>query len=243
MAKCYVVWRGHKTGIFEKWDDCVQAVAGFSGAKYRAFPSLEEAKAAFKPTRPAAKRATSSDAAKSSAKFEVLRRFNFPVQIYPDGACEPNPGPCASGVVVMVNGEVAESWLGAYSPAGTNNAAELRALEQALRLASEYVARGYPVEVLSDSAYSLKAVAVWASGWEANGWTKRDGELANVELIKSCYALLGQLGQSVQLTHVEGHAGNKGNELADQIAGLALDQQLTEWARYSDRIGQEQQQA
>jgi ribonuclease HI len=244
VAKCYVVWKGHKTGVFETWEDCQRAVAGYSGAKYRSFRNLEEAKAAFNPTRPAAKaNRLKTEPVKTAAKFEVVQRYKFPVQIYPDGACDPNPGPCASGVVVMVNGEVAESWLGAYSPAGTNNAAELRALEQALRMAAEYVAKGYPVEVLSDSAYSLKAVAVWAGGWEANGWTKKDGELANVELIKSCYALLGQLGPSVQLTHVEGHAGNRGNELADQIAGLALTDKVTDWTRYTDNTAQEQRQA
>lgn len=245
MAKCYVVWKGHKTGVFETWEDCQKAVAGYSGAKYKSFPNLEEAKKAFNPIRPPASKSSplKTQAVKTAPKFEVIQRFNFPVQIFTDGSCDPNPGPCASGVVVVKSGEIVESWLGAYTPAGTNNIAELKALEYGLRLASEFVSQGLPVEILSDSAYSLKAVAVWAEGWKANGWTKKGGELANVDLIKSCHELLSGLGASVQLTHVEGHAGALGNERADQIAALALAQQVEDWRLYSDCEDLQQMQA
>lgn len=245
MAKCYVVWKGHKTGVFETWDECKQAVDGFPGAKYKSFPNLDVAKKAFNPTRPPASKPNhlKTQALKTPAKYEVIQRFNFPVQIFTDGSCDPNPGPCASGVVIVKNGEVLESWLGAYTTSGTNNVAELKALEHGLWLAFEFVSQGVPVEILSDSAYSLKAVAVWAEGWKANGWTKKGGELANVDLIKSCHELLSRLGTSVQLTHVEGHAGALGNERADQIASLALAQQVEDWKMYSDCGNQQQMQA
>ena len=45
--KYYVVWKGKKPGIYEKWDDCKAMISGFEGAQYKAFPSFSEAKTAF----------------------------------------------------------------------------------------------------------------------------------------------------------------------------------------------------
>jgi ribonuclease HI len=45
--KFYVIWKGKKTGIFSSWDQCKDYVLGFNDAKYKAFETLEMAKAAF----------------------------------------------------------------------------------------------------------------------------------------------------------------------------------------------------
>ena len=41
--KIYAVRKGKTTGIFESWNDCKNAIDGFSGAEYKGFSSLEEA--------------------------------------------------------------------------------------------------------------------------------------------------------------------------------------------------------
>lgn len=41
--KVYAVKKGHKTGIFQTWEECKAAVEGFSGAEYKGFSSLTEA--------------------------------------------------------------------------------------------------------------------------------------------------------------------------------------------------------
>jgi ribonuclease HI len=43
--KWYAVRKGHRTGIFETWDECQAATAGFSGAQYKSFKSAEDAQA------------------------------------------------------------------------------------------------------------------------------------------------------------------------------------------------------
>jgi viroplasmin and RNaseH domain-containing protein len=43
--KWYAVRKGHHTGIFESWDDCKQAIDGFSGAQYKSFKSAADAQA------------------------------------------------------------------------------------------------------------------------------------------------------------------------------------------------------
>ena len=42
--KYYAVKVGKSTGIFNNWEDCKKQVAGFSGAIYKSFQSLDKAK-------------------------------------------------------------------------------------------------------------------------------------------------------------------------------------------------------
>ena len=44
MAKYYAVKKGHKPGIYTSWDECKKQVEKFSGAVYKSFTSLEDAK-------------------------------------------------------------------------------------------------------------------------------------------------------------------------------------------------------
>ena len=45
--KYYVVWFGNPTGIFRSWEECKKAIAGVSGAQYKSFETLAEAKVAY----------------------------------------------------------------------------------------------------------------------------------------------------------------------------------------------------
>lgn len=45
--KYYTVWKGHKTGVFEKWDDCKAQIKNFEGAQYKSFETFDAAKKAF----------------------------------------------------------------------------------------------------------------------------------------------------------------------------------------------------
>ncbi|WJJ96948.1 ribonuclease H family protein [Algibacter luteus] len=46
--KYYTVWKGHKTGVFETWDDCKAQITNFEGAQYKSFLTFEAAKKALK---------------------------------------------------------------------------------------------------------------------------------------------------------------------------------------------------
>ena len=46
--KFYVVWEGHKKGVFTSWNVCKKHIENFSGAQYKAFSSKDEAEKAFK---------------------------------------------------------------------------------------------------------------------------------------------------------------------------------------------------
>ena len=48
--KFYTVWKGHKTGVFNSWQDCKLQIENYKGAEYKSFPSIEEAKQALQST-------------------------------------------------------------------------------------------------------------------------------------------------------------------------------------------------
>ena len=43
--KYYAVKKGRKTGVFDTWGECQKQVTGFSGAEFKSFGTLEEARA------------------------------------------------------------------------------------------------------------------------------------------------------------------------------------------------------
>lgn len=45
--KYYVVWKGFKTGVFEKWEDCKKQTDGFHGAQFKSFKSKAIAEQAY----------------------------------------------------------------------------------------------------------------------------------------------------------------------------------------------------
>ena len=46
--KYYTVWKGHRTGVFESWEDCKAQIANFEGAQYKSFLTFQLAKTALK---------------------------------------------------------------------------------------------------------------------------------------------------------------------------------------------------
>lgn len=46
--KYYTVWKGHKPGVFETWNDCKAQISNFEGAQYKSFESFNTAKEALK---------------------------------------------------------------------------------------------------------------------------------------------------------------------------------------------------
>jgi ribonuclease HI len=224
--KYYVVWSGRETGVFMDWATTQRAVQRYAGARYKSFATLAEAEQAFRrggsaisPSKPSSKQRSNTSARERPAAH-IAHRFD--VTIYCDGACDPNPGNAGSGIVVYRAGKLAELWYGLYHPMGTNNTAELNALYHALRMA--------------DSAYSINCIRLWAPGWEKRGWKKPGGEIKNLKIIQDCYAIYRRIKDKLTLTHVAGHVGTEGNELADRMAMLAAQRKEKELRLYRETM-------
>jgi ribonuclease HI len=128
------------------------------------------------------------------------------LELWTDGACSGNPGPMGIGVVAIDGGKRRE--LGEYLGVGTNNIAELTAIDRALDLAGAD-AGTRPVRVYTDSAYSI---GVLSKGWKAK---------ANQELIARMRRRLATLPH-VEFVKVSGHAGVPENERCDELARDAI---------------------
>ena len=157
---------------------------------------------------------------------------NINISIYCDGACSGNPGKAGSGLALYKNNEKPILYFGNYVPNGTNNIAELNALYKALQLADE-IKTNEKVMILSDSKYSIDCISTWAYGWKKNNWTKKSGEIKNLELIKNTHYLYEKIKNKIIIKHVKGHAGIEGNELADRMALHTIKAQNDEFEEYS----------
>ncbi|GAB6070436.1 ribonuclease H family protein [Thiomicrorhabdus hydrogeniphila] len=245
--KYYVVWAGRKPGIYTDWNSCKAQVEKFAGAKYKSFPTQAEAQQAFSGSAASSSMSStskSSSAIKKKPAVNGIKTYtaaeidamNIDVKIFTDGGCNPNPGQAGSGMAVYRNNKVAELWYGLYNPMGTNNTAELNALNQALIMAKSELEHGHSVAILCDSKYSIQCVTQWAIGWQKKGWKKPGGEIKNLDLIKPMFELHQTLKDKIKVLHVNGHVGVEGNELADRMTMVAVAQKETDMVRFPEPI-------
>lgn len=243
--KWYVVWAGRCPGIYLDWASCKLQTDGFPGASYKGFTSQAEAEAALrsKPAtgtsaRPATSRANPGQAKSglTTLSKHQIEKVEADVKIFVDGGCNPNPGEAGSGVSVYTNGVLSSLWYGRYQPTGTNNTAELAALHYGLVLAGEAIQKDLSAAVFADSSYAINCITQWAAGWEKKGWKRKAGDILNLEQIQEIYAVYLQIKDKVEVHHVNGHIGIEGNELADRMSLLAVDELEAGWHRYPEPI-------
>lgn len=132
--------------------------------------------------------------------------------IYTDGACSPNPGTGGWSFVCLETN--AQHYGGERQT--TNNRMEMMAILQALRHFREHHDTTTSLKVVSDSEYLVKGCSEWLAGWKRRGWTRKKGELLNVDLWKLIDEAMS--GLNVIFQWVRGHDGNHWNELADRLA-------------------------
>lgn len=131
--KFYVVWEGHKTGIFNSWDQCKSQIEGYPAAKYKSFDSWQQAEQAYKgayvdyvkPTKPEVPAPPGED---------QLRRIGKPISesYCVDAACSGNPGALEYKCVHTGTGK--EIFKQGPHENGTNNIGEFLAIVHALAL-------------------------------------------------------------------------------------------------------------
>jgi ribonuclease HI len=172
MAKYYVVWKGRKTGIFSSWKECATQVQGFTGARYKSFPSRAAAEQAFKGK-------YTIQAGKPVSSENWLLSPNPPVadSWCVDAACSGNPGRLEyRGVELLSGKEIFHQ--GPYQN-GTNNIGEFLAIVHVLRLLEKQNSRR---PVYSDSSTGI-------------GWVKKKRcytELAADEQNAALFKLIDQ---------------------------------------------------
>lgn len=162
--KFYVVWEGRHPGVFEDWEDALEQVENYPGAKYKAFATQEAAIQAFRSymgsheaplgeilVEASSKRAESPGRSGSPQKpdwtqFPEIDRDGWAV----DASCMGNPGVMEyRGVELSTGRELFR--IGPFDDA-TNNIGEFLAIVHALAL--QYQA-GSRHTIYSDSATGM----------------------------------------------------------------------------------------
>jgi ribonuclease HI len=138
------------------------------------------------------------------------------ITIHTDGACSGNPGPGGWGAILEWNGHRKE--LKGGEPETTNNRMEMMAAIQALEALKQ---PGRDVVLITDSVYLRDGITKWIHGWKKRGWkTAAKKPVKNVDLWQRLDDLAGQ--HSIDWRWVKGHAGDPGNERADELARAGI---------------------
>jgi len=139
------------------------------------------------------------------------------VKIYTDGACKGNPGPGGWGVLLIYGDRKRELYGG--SAETTNNRMELQAAIEALKS----LKRKCSVELFTDSNYVKNGIESWINNWKKNNWkTASKKSVKNRDLWEALDDLRNQ--HEIQWQWVKGHAGQPGNETADQLANKGIEE-------------------
>lgn len=139
------------------------------------------------------------------------------ITIYTDGACKGNPGPGGWGVLLEYNGR--KKTLHGGEPLTTNNRMEMMAAISAL----ETLREACEITLFTDSKYVMQGLTEWLPGWKARGWkTASKQPVKNQDLWERLDAAVQR--HKIEWRWVKGHAGDPGNEMADQLANQGIEQ-------------------
>ena len=132
-------------------------------------------------------------------------------KIYTDGACSGNPGK-GGWAAIILDGKNQSSISGSENKT-TNNRMELMAPIMALKkikIKSEII-------IYTDSRYVKDGITEWIKKWKLNNWKSSNKKPVKnkdlwVKLDNSCQK------HKITWKWVKAHAGNKYNNLADELA-------------------------
>lgn len=134
------------------------------------------------------------------------------LEIYTDGACSGNPGPGGWGAVLIWDG--IEKKLSGYEEVTTNNRMELKAAIEGIKS----IKREVPLKIYTDSQYVKNGITLWMPKWLRTDW--KNGKIKNIDLWQELNSLVHRF--SIEWHWVRGHAGDKYNEMADELARNAI---------------------
>lgn len=161
--KYYVVWVGHRPGIYLSWHETSDQVKAYPEAKFKSFSSMTEAEQAYEQgwKKVLYKKAGAKKSKKSFSNFSI--NYN---SIAVDAACSGNPGDMEYRGVKTADAE--EIFKMGPFKMGTNNVGEFLALVHALALLKKMGRTDIPI-------YSDSRIAI--------GWIKK--KKANTKLAKT----------------------------------------------------------
>ena len=193
--KFYAVKKGKCVGIYNTWDECKSQVNGFSGAEYKSFLTMDEAKEYV-----------------YGKKEIVIRDESNLVEAYVDGSYEHCIREYGSGVVILKNGEVKKT----YSEKG-NEESLVTMRNVAGEIEAAKLAMSYCLDNNIENLvlyFDYEGIEKWCTGvWKTN-------KTGTIDYKKYYDSIKDKL--NVKFVKVKAHSGDKYNEEADKLAKKAI---------------------
>lgn len=197
--KYYGVKSGNTVGVFESWDECKSSIEGFKGAKYKSFPTYEEADAFVK----------GIDITK--IHMQLATESNT-VIAYVDGSYDDSLKRYSFGCVIITPEEdiICES--------GSNDDPEaVGSRNVAGELLGTMFAAKWTYGMGFDKIlirHDYEGIAKWFTGqWKANSYCAKK----YIEFMNKY-----RNAMNISFEKVTAHSGDKYNEMADDLAKKAL---------------------
>ncbi len=134
------------------------------------------------------------------------------LKIYTDGACSGNPGKGGWAAIILYNNSN-QSCISGSENNTTNNRMELLAPIMALKK----IKRKSEITIFTDSKYVKDGITDWIKKWKVNNWKNSNKKQVKnkdlwIKLDSAC------LKHKITWKWVKAHAGNKYNNLVDELA-------------------------
>lgn len=202
--KYYAVRKGRKTGVFATWAECQKQVTGFSGAEFKSFGTMEEARLFVGSNEPAA--------------CDIAAENGVPAQNLPDGAIayvdgsyRSDTGEFSYGMVILQDGEehtFCQKMTDKELALMHNVAGEIKGSEAAMQYAMDH---NIPEITIY---HDYEGIAKWCTGaWKANK--------SGTQIYQAFYQAASKKVK-IHFVKVKGHSNDKYNDMADQLAKSAL---------------------
>ena len=135
-------------------------------------------------------------------------------KVYTDGACSGNPGK-GGWAAIILNEKSIQSNVSGGENRTTNNRMELMAPIMALNK----IKKSSEIIIYTDSKYVKDGITEWIKKWKLNNWKSANKKPVKnkdlwIKLDNSCQK------HKVTWKWVKAHAGNKFNNLVDELAVL-----------------------
>ena len=133
-------------------------------------------------------------------------------KIYTDGACSGNPGK-GGWAAIILDSDLNQSSISGSESNTTNNRMELLAAIMALNK----IKKKSDITIFTDSKYVKDGITDWIKKWKLNSWKSSNKKPVKnkdlwIKLDNAC------LKHKVTWKWVKAHAGNKYNNLVDELA-------------------------
>ena len=205
MSKFYGVKVGNNPGVYDNWNDCKREVDGFKGAIYKSFKSKEDAEEFV------------LGIEKFSLSLEDIKKENDlkmdkdKFYLYTDGSFnKKNPTFCGYGGVIFKGNEMIDYYNGFIDEEDNswNVTGEIEAVKKGVLKAIKLGIKDITI------CYDYEGVEKWITG---EFKCKKDLSKDYKEYMSRAVNRI-----NITFTHIEGHSGVDGNEIADLLAKKSI---------------------